>query len=180
MPTKITAAAVELEDYVKQLEAAGATIVGEGYHSVVLSHPEDATKVIKVSHTDSSVAYEWLKWCKANPNKYVPLVHSLSKVSRKGYFVAVVERLKPITRPQFLAFLDAEDLNEVLTISKTVHTRWDIQPDKLATIENKLLRRVMTRIYVLSESMRYVYGQDITVDNILRRGNQIVFNDPVT
>lgn len=176
----LSAKRLSQEEYIQQMIDSGLKPLGEGNYGTVFPHPTDKKYVIKVSTCDTSESdsYAWLKWCMENPNLYVPHVRSLERVG-KQYYIAEMERLKPASHAGLEKFINSSGLNQVLQISKFVPIRWDMHPQHIDAIQDKVLSRLMKTLHRLSIKHQNRHGLDITAENIMRRGSQFVFSDPI-
>lgn len=177
----LSAKRLDRDEYIQALVDKGCEILGEGNYGVVLSHPTNPNLVVKIATTEESESYcyEWLKWCKRNPSPYVPRLERLEKVTGKNYFIAEMERLKPATHEQVGKFIEDSGLGQVLQISKKVPVRWDIHSAAIPDLKDKTLRKLMTLLYTLSTAYRLRHGLDVTAENVMLRGSQFVFTDPI-
>lgn len=168
------------EIFVAQLKAQGYQSVGNGHNSWVLALP-NSKEVVKIGSADEadSLSYKWLRWCKTSRNIFAPHILSLT-LSRKGFFVATMERLTPASETDIIQFLDTSSLCDILKRSRVVPDRWDfIAPELIPEIRDRNLRSLFKTIYKLGTEYRGRHGLDITLENIMKRGSQLVFVDPV-
>lgn len=170
-------------DFIKRLASEGMQIIGQGDFATVFRHsayPSDV--VVKVSLMAEEGAYTWLEWCKENPSPYVPKVYSLYRSLFNGgagetIFIAFMEKLEPAIDDDVWSFSLKNDLDVVLLPSMREDSEfiWDINSVTLPRVKCGQLRLVLEKIYELT---RPNYS-DISVKNVMLRGDQLVFNDPV-
>ena len=165
------------KEYVSRLHKLKLPTLGEGAFGKVFQHPEFSNVAVKVVRSDD--AYLRLaKFAMENPgNRWLPKVASFRHVdfddSTDGY-VVFTEKLEPIGFSEFNSFLiQLEGLckhrvgasGDELFSLKEWKSIADSAPSDLATV------------------IKWLYtcglGMDLHAHNFMKRGKQIVFNDPV-
>lgn len=152
------------------------TRLGRGATATVFQHPKYSEVVVKVGLAKpDSEGYEWLQWCKAHLNPWTPQVYSLEELDtvlptgKKGrMFIAFMERLDKA---------DSRTVRKFFSDHKTVFPRlersfWGFDPEALKTIKDPKLLAALKAIN------RYRHC-DFKLENVMMRGDQIVFSDPV-
>jgi hypothetical protein len=177
---RVLAYPYQAESYVNTLLVEGYKIVGEGYHGVALSVP-NSPEILKIGPTavEESMSYVWLQWAIKNQSPWVPKISSL-KNSRKGFYICQMERLQHASRSQIQHMLDTTGLSEVLVPSIKVPDRWDLKSaTALSDVSDKTLRKTMSYIIKIAGSWKGRHLLDVTEENLMHRGSQIVFVDPL-
>lgn len=134
-------------------EDFGLEGLGFGGSAVVMAHPDDPSRVLRVcEEADGWVAYA----CGGEPNAHKPTVFALGWTG--GCWVAVSERLGPASAEAAVAFTDS------------------LQPARKANPASPEMVRLMA-----DAQDRHLLLDDIEPRNILRRDDgTIVLNDPVS
>lgn len=175
-------------EYIKSLKSKGIKVLGKGTNAVVLQHPTMPDVAVRVFHDDPGFE-QYLKWCKANPtNKYGLTIFDTKedtitfgpkKRPRKVQFV-FTEKLKPTPDARNKEFARyAESL--VGRKPQEDYFIGDYQDDfefwdNLAKqSKDKDLAKFAKWYCSLLEGFD---TPDLHEDNIMLRGNQIVFIDP--
>jgi hypothetical protein len=168
-------------DYLKRLIDSGIERLGKGGSASVFQHPEFSNIVVKIGLAKSdSQAYEWLEWCHAHRNPYAPLVYSVGELKAElparyrnssnppKMFIAFMERLTPadpkVVRDFFAQYPDVFPRLEARF--------WGFRPKNIKNISDKDLAVILRVI----DSFKHC---DFKADNVMLRGNQIVFSDPI-
>ena len=177
-------------DYLDRLKSLGIKPLGRGSKGTVFQHPTMPNVAVKVYERDDwDKSVFWLRWCEKNQkNPYVPKIYRLGKLKNieldvsetkqniNAYHVAFMEKLEKCPRPLVLeTFTRTGALPDVIN---RVRTFWDFEDKpKWASITDKNLLQVLKKIKSLSGTDSN--GSDLIDANIMRRGKQIVFSDPV-
>lgn len=168
------------DSYLKRLVDMGMERLGMGGFSTVFQHPDHANVVVKVGlETPQSRAYTWLKWCETQRNKYTPKVYFLNELDteqptnwkRKApprMFIAFLEKLTPADPKVVKAFFKEHDY----VFAQLEPTFWGLDADNFKFVEDKQLLAVVQAIDRIGFS-------DLKLENMMTRGKQIVFADPV-
>lgn len=154
--------------------------MGEGHHGIALCVP-GTHEILKIGPTDASdsMSYKWLQWVVKNQSAWVPKI-SMLKNSRRGFYLCQMEMLQSATRAQIQHMLDSTGLVHVLAPSKRVPDRWDlVDAEALTQVTDKALRKTMAYILKMATSWKGRHLLDITEENLMHRGSQIVFVDPL-
>jgi hypothetical protein len=168
------------DNYLKRLLDMGMERLGKGGFSTVFQHPDHANVVVKVGlETPQSRAYSWLNWCQSVRNRYAPKVHYLNELDtatptnwkRKApprMFIAFLEKLTPADPQVVRAFFKEHDY----VFAQLEPKFWGIDADNFKFVEDKDLLAVLKTIDRIGYS-------DLKLENVMMRGKQIVFADPV-
>jgi hypothetical protein len=180
----------ELGSYYKRLPQQGFEELGSGDYATVYQHPRDPSVAVKVAEVDQGCALEWLEWCRLSPSPYVPKVHELIHISfpcsfqyitptKLRCYIATMEKLEPVTKDEVEVFIRTHDLSNVISLELPVDEEgmfwWSFHPQNIPTVKDLRLRQVLTKIDELT-TLNYC---DLKPANFMRRGDQIVFTDPV-
>ncbi len=146
-------------------------IIGEGLCSIVYQH-KDPSKVIKVF--DDSDYLEWVKFSMAHKNNpFVPKVYSLKKVETQH--VVVLEKLLPVTQVELRNFF--------ITLANQYDLRLNPANRFISWFTEAELRLIGKDKNHLAEVCAWFADRvpllDLHTDNVMKRGPQIVFADPV-
>jgi hypothetical protein len=166
------------DDYLQRLLDMGIVRVGRGGSASVFQHPKFKNIVVKIGlEGKQSCVYTWLKWCAANTNRYAPRVYHLEELETslprkaKGtprMFICFMEKLT-IAEPKVIkAFFKEHDY----VFAQLEDKFWGIDPDNFKHVEDADLLEVLRTI-------RRIGYSDLKLENIMMRGKQIVFADPV-
>jgi hypothetical protein len=167
---------VKREDFNAYLKRLAVRKLGRGATATVFQHPTLSDVVVKVGLAKpDSQGYEWLQWCHKHSNAWAPRVYSIMELDtelpagKKGrMFVAFMERLEKadsVVVRQFFA-------DNATLFPKLERSFWGFNPGALKTIEDPELRAVLKAINQFEHC-------DFKLENVMMRGTQIVFSDPV-
>jgi len=181
-----------LDDYLASLKNSGAKIIGRGNNAMVFTNPEDDSTVIKVMHQPDPAYLAYLRQSSKHPNNpWFPRVLDINSRAfdtanqRSGTtaWIIVLERLRPAS--------GAEVKNAVDTVLATVNPRYlgTKSPDAYRTFDDikKPQWQAIAQhssdadIRVFAEFLSQFAPQNIDVSNanVMMRGSQLVFADPV-
>lgn len=180
-----------LDQYLASLKNSGAKIIGRGNNATVFTNPEDDGTVIKVMHQPDPAYLAYLRQSNKHPNNpWLPRVLDVNSQafdtansrSSTTAWIIVLEKLQPASA--------AEVKNAVDTVLATVDPRYlGRQPvDAYRTFDDiKKLWPIIAQhssdadIRVVAEFLSQFPPQDIDVSrsNVMMRGSQLVFADPV-
>lgn len=167
-------------DYLKRLIDMGMEKLGKGGFATVFQHPDHENVVVKVGlETPQSRAYSWLKWCQGVSNKYTPKIYYLAELDtqvptnwkRKApprMFICFMEKLTPADPKVVKTFFKENDH----VFAQLEPRFWGIDADNFKLVDDKALLAVLQAINKIGFS-------DLKLENIMMRGKQIVFADPV-
>lgn len=168
------------DNYLQRLIDLGIEKLGKGQHATVFQHPTHPNVVVKVSvEGPKSASYSWLSWSETANNRYAPKVYFLSELKTSApakwryktpprMFIAFLEKLQPADLPTVRAFFKKHDY----VFLKLEPKFWGIDDDNFEYVEDPDLLASLKAI----TSMGY---SDLKSENIMLRGKQIVFVDPV-
>ncbi len=167
--------------------------IGES-NGVVFQHPTDRRIVVKVFHDD--LYYEkYLSWVAAHPqNKYAPKlfgsVHSLPDDDPgAGHIkIAFIEKLKPATLKDIakgIAYVSELIASSKWAPSLPIKGWGSVAPDFMHLTQNQWRGLVEQRRDAdMAAFAKFILSIDGHVDlhskNVMKRGTQLVFPDPVT
>ena len=180
-----------LDDYLASLKSSGAKLLGRGNNAMVFTNPEDDRTVIKVMHQPDPAYLAYLRQSIKHPNNpWLPRVLDVTSQafdtanprSSTTAWIIVLEKLRPASA--------AEVKNAVDTVLATVDPRYlGRRPvDAYRTFDDiKKLWPIIAQhssdadIRVFAEFLSQFAPQDIDVSNanVMMRGPQLVFADPV-
>ena len=165
------------KEYVQRLHELKLPTLGEGAFSSVFRHPELPNVAVKVVRGDDAYL-EFIKFAMENPNnRWLPKVASFKHVdfgdSTNGYLV-FTEKLTPIDSSEFKSFLS--QLEEFCGVSANPLSSKLFGPKEWKSLENNVPPDLATVVKWLNTCG---LGIDLHSDNFMKRGKQIVFNDPV-
>lgn len=122
-----------------------------------------------------SQGYEWLEWCHSHRNVWAPRVYSIDELDtelpagKKGrMFVAFMERLDKAD-PKIVRRFFADRAGLFPQLERSF---WGFNPEAMKTIKDAELRAVLKAINQFEHC-------DFKLENVMMRGSQIVFSDPV-
>ena len=159
------------QHYVKRLTSMGLEQLGNGFCANVFQHPTMPTIAVKVVEATDKQFFRYMKWAKEHPwNPWVPQFYDsqlIDVVNERGYGIIFLERLERISETEYVEFM-TEQL--CCTSSR-------VSADSLREAEAKChsddLRSLIHFLLVSAKSL------DLHQGNFLKRGQQIVFVDPV-
>lgn len=180
-----------LDDFVASMKNRGAKIIGRGNNAMVFTNPEDDRTVIKVMHQPDPAYLAYLRQSNKHPdNPWLPQVLDINSQtldspgqrSTTTVWNIVLERLRPAS--------GAEVKNAVDTVLATVNPRYlgTKSPDAYRTFDDikKLWPTIAQHssdadIRVFANFLSQFSPQDVDVSNtnVMMRGPQLVFADPV-
>lgn len=167
------------DDYLKRLLNMGIDRIGKGGSASVFQHPKFKNIVVKIGlEGKQSKVYSWLKWCSTTTNPYAPRVYHLDELEAgppakpKSYtprmFICFMEKLAPADPKVVKQFFKEHDY----VFAQLEPRFWGIDPDNFKHVEDKDLLEVLRAI-------RRIGYSDLKLENMMMRGQQIVFVDPV-
>jgi hypothetical protein len=180
----------ELGAYYDRLPQQGFEELGSGDYSTVYQHPQESSLVVKVAEVDEGKALEWLEWCRLNPSPYVPKVHEIIPISfpcafqhitrtQLPCYLATMEKLEPVTKDEVEAFFMKNGLTKVMPLELPVDDNnmfwWSFIFETIHSVTDPIMREILRKIHELT-NLTYC---DLKPANFMRRGDQIVFTDPV-
>jgi hypothetical protein len=185
-----------LEDYLKRLVTKEKIKkLGGGAFSQVFQHPQFHNVVTKVYSGKDKLFAKYVKWCMQHQNNpYVPKIieqvdyqnpDPAAKI--KTYHIVFMQKMTPVSGKRYVqAFLDAlkldpEEDDEIV----------DQLRDGLETNDMYILNSAVKQAFKQGNGDRHFaevwkhitsYGvgnMDLHKGNVMMRGNQLVFTDPV-
>lgn len=152
--------------------------LGSGAYAHVFQHPAFSNVVVKVFTNKDRIYKRYAAWCLKNQgNKYVPQIISITPFKSEtgdAYNIAFMEKMTPMREATFNTWVKA------IVGDAGIKAIDNYDYDRLFTLFQKAkitdpdLKKVMD--HILS------YGSDtfdVHAGNVMRRGSQIVFTDPV-
>jgi len=151
--------------------------IGEGLRSVVYEHASDPTLVVKVFHNDAPYL-DWLNFCRRHRgNPCLPVVYSVTllNVVEPEAYVVEIEKLRPISQYTIKDFFLRLAAAHGLTLNtRLLFIEW-------FTAQGwRRIAQTADRLAPIALWFATHYDQlDLNPENIMARGRQIVFSDPV-
>lgn len=150
--------------------------LGRGATASVFQHPKYSEVVVKVGLAKpDSEGYEWLHWCRSHLNPWTPQVYSLEELDtvlpegKEGrMFIAFMERLEKADSAVVRRFF----ADHATVFPKLERSFWGFDPDALKSIKDKELLSALRAVNRFKHC-------DFKLENVMMRGSQIVFSDPV-
>lgn len=162
--------------YLKRLHALDVKILGEGAFSVVYQHPKDPDIVVKVVRADAMYR-NYTKFCLASPyNPWVPQVHHFETLSfrdTKKAYVVFMEKLRHVEPGTLSTF--KHSLEKEFGVKLTSRLTWFTQAGWGKIAANTKDKNFAALADYLSTTKRL----DLVHNNVMCRGHQLVFTDPV-
>lgn len=172
------------DEYIKRLLKLGIKQLDRTHsRGGVFSHPTMPNVVVKIASTHSSafgksVAYDWYRWAKAHSsNVWVPRVYNLTKLDIEGHvewYACMMERLNKAPKGALRSLIAKKSLQKVIVYDPDTMS-YDIDKRYLKDIKEQDLKVALEKIERLSREDKC----DLADQNIMLRGKQIVFTDPV-
>lgn len=166
------------QEYVWRLMDLGHVRIGQGSFAVVFDHPQFKNIVVKVVKKDNA----YLKFAKfahsRKRNPWLPNIASIQQADLEdapGAFLVFMEKLNPVSYSSAQAFKFKLAANFKLV--PTDKTSWFTKQSWQAIAEgtkDKHFKEV---------AVYFAYNHsnlDLLYTNLLRRGPQLVFNDPMS
>ncbi len=162
--------------YQLRLRELGVTFLGEGSFGTVYEHPTNPKVAVKIVRSDT-LYLRYAEFCmRHTKNPWLPRIHEVTplklKDAPKAYSV-FMERLKPAAPGDFTALRDGLRTKFKLTL-------WT-EPQWFSKDGWKLVARGSDPAF--AQLANYFADQinrvDLNSNNIMHRGSQIVFTDPV-
>lgn len=170
---RLMASLPPIEDYVKTIDLP---VLGRGLRGVVYDLQNG--HVLKVFENDP-LYFEWVMFCSRNQdNSFVPKLTGLKRlpVSDPNCYSVTIEKLKPINQYQLRNFFESVAKHYGLTLNvRRRFIDW-LSPEEWATIGEDTSEDLSTVAKWFSTR-----GQDLDLnhENVMLRGSQFVFADPV-
>lgn len=154
--------------------------LGSGAYAHVFQHPEFPNVVVKVFTNKDKVYKRYAAWCmKHQSNKYVPKIIEIvpfKSESGDSYNIAFMEKMTPMRNSTFNAWTKS------ITGDAGLKAIDDYDYDKLFKLFVKGMKASTDADLKAVMDHIFSYGQgmfDVHAGNVMRRGTQIVFTDPV-
>lgn len=162
--------------------------IGTGAFARVFQHPTDPNIAVKVFTDEDHAFRHYLKFCQAHPdNKYLPKIFSVVKHRHNPekkdkdltideivdwkYSIAFMEKLKPVSKDYLVKFISKFGI-------------YDKEFADLTDSEWRILAYRQDEDPDLAEFAKYLlktnYVPDLHTKNVMLRGKQIVFIDPIS
>lgn len=180
-----------LRDYLTRLVSKeGIKLIGKGAYSHVFQHPQFHNVVVKVYTAKDVLFKDYVQWCLKNQhNIYVPQIIEDIPYSdgTNNYHILFMQKMKPINDAQFeqiltkIMKLDQEADEDLVYLLNDAIDMVDMEG------LNSFMRTCFKRgygdkhLYEIWEKIKS-YGInkiDLHSANVMLRGNQLVFTDPV-
>lgn len=170
-----------LEDYSNRLvKTLNIKRLGSGAYAHVFQHPTFSNIVVKVFTARDKAYKKYLAWClKHQNNKYVPkIIEAVLVKSEAGdaYTIVFMQKMKKVSNNKFRAWLE-------IMFGKKVADNYDqVNWEKLYGALHKAASKIKDSDFrevwdhVLSHGTNRL---DLHPGNIMMRGSQVVFSDPV-
>lgn len=163
-------------EYIEDLRDLGYKVIGEGASSIVFDHPADAGTVVKVVKND--YAYRaFVQFCQKNRgNKWLPKIIQVKSVvfddAPEG-FVVFLEKLHRVSAEPVYSF--REHLKTTYKLKSAKDAEWFVR-SSWGTLSREAPNElaIVARFLTANHKLLDLYWQ-----NFMRRGTQLVFNDPV-
>lgn len=166
-------------------EEFGLVSFGHGHYSVVLSHPTDENKVIKIGLNEQEED-GWTRFAMQAmlmpSSPYLPVIYSLRMFNQ--VFVAEIEKLKPIKNNYDWAdsgtLSKRTDENYIKWLAHVIDHLWGEEPDEF-TVEglNAFPQHDPAFVMWLAAFNNHAgLINDLGVNNVMLRGNTFVLTDP--
>lgn len=159
------------DHYIKRLKGMGIEQLGNGFCANVFQHPTMPDIAVKVVEATDRQFFKFLHWSKRHYwNSWVPKFYDVTMVdvvNNKGYGIIFLERLEKIGDAEFQLFLEDTLFCTKKSLTVTCLER------AVNMVHDDDLRSVLHFILVRSK------GMDLHQGNFMKRGEQIVFVDPV-
>jgi hypothetical protein len=157
--------------------------LGMGDYGVVFQHPSDPNLAVKVMRSDEGNSIAFLKYARKNwkSNPWLPKIFKIHEYEHNDsgdqYYIVFMEKLKPLPKPKYKEFMEKE-----LGIKDEGQSGFylgndighDTIEDVVKVAKDKKLKAVLDFI------SHYEFNTDLGVANLMLRGDQIVFVDPIS
>lgn len=199
MPISRRVLAEKPDEYIKRLLSLGMKRIGRGTTSTVFQHPTVPNLVVKIGRFKrngrTSMAYDWLMFAQSeSDNPFLPKISHLQvlhdvelnawEFNENGaeMYICMMEKLSPATAADVEKMIADYGIESCIVRDPNarpgrVQKMWDVTDNKadIAKIKNHHLRSVIATLDYMSS----ISNNDFAVDNLLMRGRQLVFVDPV-
>lgn len=164
-----------ITSYKRRLQKLRIKKLGSGLFSTVYQHPTHSDVVVKLVN-DDPMYIKYAKYCMAHPkNAYLPKVYSIHRVTlvceytgrRYHCHLVFLEKLQSAGQKKISTL--AKDLFGKLRFTSVDYDEWR---DLAKSTKDTQLRDLAKILYKLE-------AEDIHSENVMRRGDQLVFTDPV-
>lgn len=162
---------MNLTKYEEFLESKGVENLGSGCYGCVYQHPTLPNVVAKIYDYDDAYDH-YINWCTKNQkNPYVPKIYSIHKCEK--FTIVFLERLKEIS---LRTYMDWET-----KISPFLLNTGSSRKKKNDLLSTPILRRDKNLKSIIEFLLKSedLYRFDLHDGNIMLRGKQIVFTDPI-
>lgn len=170
-----------LRDYSKRLvKTLNIKRLGAGAFSHVFQHPEFSNVVVKVYTNKDRTYARYAQWCLRNQgNPYVPQIISITpfeSVSGDAYNIVFMEKMTPLSDREFYSWVKSVAGPQAAKDIKNDEWRNAFNSFREAMVVSKdeNLKKVMRHIFSYG-SQKF----DLHAGNLMKRGSQVVFTDPV-
>ena len=162
------------KEYSKRLSSMGLKELGEGAFGKVFQHPADRDIAVKIVRRDDANR-RWLKFCQSHQdNPFLPKlygVNTLDVEDSKYAYAVFMEKLKPAPLYKFVSF--SEDIADSLRKEGHPVSPKSFWKDCANFSKDNNLKEVATFF------AKALGRLDISMHNVMLRGKQIVFVDPL-
>jgi len=165
---------------VKRATSKGSSLIGCGSYAAVLSH-SNMNRVIKLGN---NIYDPWLDYyrliVKPNQNNaYVPQVHSLHYDAENSFYIAIMERLQPLTNYN-AATLCEEFVQTLIDERQFIEQAADIPEIHDANALLQILHKIKDLTDYAHKGIDDEPGRtlDMHPGNFMLRNNQLVITDP--
>lgn len=164
------------KEYVRRLHDLNYKFLGEGGFGTVFQHPHFRNVAVKVVKQDRAYR-KFVNFCMANPhNPWLPRIASVKAITLDDAnlaYVVFMEKLDPV-KPEFIAELK-EAMRSKFGLRLWSDTQWFDRASwrKIAAGTPEEFSTVAT---YFADNLNNI---DLVPSNFMRRGKQLVFNDPM-
>jgi len=174
-----------VSEYKKRLKNIGIREIGAGYFSHVYAHPKQSDVVVKLVAKQDPRYIRYAKRCMKVDNRWMPKVLGITNAT----FITKRKKGPPTAKRQivFLERLRKAKIREIKAAVKSILQGVDVDHDYYVTFDD-FDRQTWRDIWKQSpcketrqfaEIMYRYCPEDIHNDNVMMRGDQLVFTDPV-
>ena len=192
MTERIYAKAELVDDYLNQLVKKGVKKLGQGQDALVFQHPTLSNVVVKLCRMESASVL-WARVCiqHASSNPWLPRIHGIyscklrnSKDTYNGF-----RKISALIFSEKLSSASAPDIEKALgkplfdfLAEEDMEDAFKNRPDPGLRLVKAILTKIkdpklVEAVLLLSRRPPKVLN-DLGKKNYMRRGHQVVFNDP--
>lgn len=165
------------KDYAARLEKSGIKSLGEGSFGKVYQHPTYNNVAVKIVRKDPANA-KWLSFCVANKgNPYLPKLYGVQSLDLEGSkhaYAVFMEKLNPCPIGAWLALKTK--------LAPTYSEEWFLHVNSPRVWARLVTKEKEPNLLAVATffSRQPLGSLDLNQSNLLLRGKQIVFVDPVS